>query len=414
MNIYQKDYRNIIKNFIKITIILNLLIGSHALSGFTELYGYTYVNIIKYIMILFSYILGLLTLGLIVMKRKTNIVINNIFIFIFILVLLGLSIIGSTSVSVSIKGIMFLAFDVVLCISVVSFFNSKEIFNTILLSFFIIFIVNIIFTILYPNVAFSTYDIRYSFNYVGSFPQKNILGTFLSLFCILLFIKIVNSKKCKRLFWLITYIIVFSFLIITNSMTSLLCTIVSTILIIVSNYKGRNINTINLGLIINILFYIVLNNIDLLKYFLENVLNRDATLSGRTDIWNAIIELISFRPYVGYGFVNIWDNEELVRILQNKVGFKFIGSHNGILEIILQIGIIGLLLLLIVMFIIPSIKLNKYKYNMDDLMMLIHSFYIYFLLYMITERVFISNDFQTFILILFSVYLTNKKILNVD
>lgn len=414
MNIYQKDYRNIIKNFIKITIILNLLIGSHALSGFTELYGYTYVNIIKYIMILFSYILGLLTLGLIVMKRKTNIVINNIFIFIFILVLLGLSIIGSTSVSVSIKGIMFLAFDVVLCISVVSFFNSKEIFNTILLSFFIIFIVNIIFTILYPNVAFSTYDIRYSFNYVGSFPQKNILGIFLSLFCILLFIKIVNSKKCKRLFWIITYIIVFSFLIITNSMTSLLCTIVSTILIIVSNYKGRNINTINLGLIINILFYIVLNNIDLLKYFLENILNRDATLSGRTDIWNAIIELISFRPYVGYGFVNIWDNEEIVRILQNKVGFKFIGSHNGILEIILQIGIIGLLLLLIVMFIIPSIKLNKYKYNMDDLMMLIHSFYIYFLLYMITERVFISNDFQTFILILFSVYLTNKKILNVD
>ena len=48
MNIYQKDYRNIIKNFIKITIILNLLIGSHALGGFTELYGYTYVNIIKY------------------------------------------------------------------------------------------------------------------------------------------------------------------------------------------------------------------------------------------------------------------------------------------------------------------------------------------------------------------------------
>jgi exopolysaccharide production protein ExoQ len=69
---------------------------------------------------------------------------------------------------------------------------------------------------------------------------------------------------------------------------------------------------------------------------------RNATLSGRTIVWQAVILSILKRPWFGYGFYAFWQGltgESANTIL--AVSWTFGYAHNGILELLLQIGIAG-------------------------------------------------------------------------
>jgi O-antigen ligase len=76
---------------------------------------------------------------------------------------------------------------------------------------------------------------------------------------------------------------------------------------------------------------------------------KDPTLTGRTDIWNAVIDKIQERPWLGYGFNGFWHGIEgesayVIRTLRWSVP----NSHNGYLDFILQLGLIGFALLVII------------------------------------------------------------------
>jgi exopolysaccharide production protein ExoQ len=78
---------------------------------------------------------------------------------------------------------------------------------------------------------------------------------------------------------------------------------------------------------------------------LQNV-GRDATLTGRTDIWQLAISL-SGNPLVGTGYESFWLGSRLEavrRIYPNHVN----QVHNGYLEIFLNLGWIGVILLAVV------------------------------------------------------------------
>jgi O-antigen ligase len=76
-----------------------------------------------------------------------------------------------------------------------------------------------------------------------------------------------------------------------------------------------------------------------------SVVGRDATLTGRTDIWNGVLTAISQRPTLGYGYGAFWlDNgpsEEYV----DADTWGAHAAHNGYLETLLNVGILGLCVL---------------------------------------------------------------------
>ena len=75
------------------------------------------------------------------------------------------------------------------------------------------------------------------------------------------------------------------------------------------------------------------------------LLQRDDTLTGRTLIWNAVGQLIEDRPFEGYGWGAVWGDGAAVRTLVTRsVLFEVDSAHNGYLEILLQIGLVGLVL----------------------------------------------------------------------
>jgi len=79
--------------------------------------------------------------------------------------------------------------------------------------------------------------------------------------------------------------------------------------------------------------------------FMFDLIGKDRTLTGRTDIWDAIVLSIKDKPYLGYGYGVYWMDElgpsYYVR-LQLQWGIP--SAHNGWMETWLSIGVLGVAL----------------------------------------------------------------------
>lgn len=76
-------------------------------------------------------------------------------------------------------------------------------------------------------------------------------------------------------------------------------------------------------------------------------LGKDSTLTGRTDIWGAVMESIMKRPILGYGYGGFWwgTHGEAYNI-DSRVGWMVPYAHNGFLDIWLELGAVGLALVI--------------------------------------------------------------------
>jgi O-antigen ligase len=74
-------------------------------------------------------------------------------------------------------------------------------------------------------------------------------------------------------------------------------------------------------------------------------LGKDATLTGRTKIWAAVMGQIQERPWLGYGYGAVWSDPSpwtpLARIVR-EAGFRPAHAHNSWLEPWLGLGVLGL------------------------------------------------------------------------
>lgn len=76
------------------------------------------------------------------------------------------------------------------------------------------------------------------------------------------------------------------------------------------------------------------------------LLRRDATLSGRTAIWAQVAQSIAQRPLLGYGYEGFWRGMQGPSLaISAAVHFVVVHAHNGFLEVALELGAAGLLLL---------------------------------------------------------------------
>lgn len=72
-------------------------------------------------------------------------------------------------------------------------------------------------------------------------------------------------------------------------------------------------------------------------------LGRDATLTGRTQLWTEVGKEIVARPLTGSGYGTFWNTTGGVAI-SDKLGWRVTHAHNGYLDVALQIGLPGLLI----------------------------------------------------------------------
>jgi exopolysaccharide production protein ExoQ len=83
--------------------------------------------------------------------------------------------------------------------------------------------------------------------------------------------------------------------------------------------------------------------------FLFSLLGKDVTLTGRTGIWSAVLDSIAKRPLLGYGYQAFWlglEGESYRVIL--AVSWVLAQAQNGFLDVMLEMGIAGLAIVVLV------------------------------------------------------------------
>lgn len=90
---------------------------------------------------------------------------------------------------------------------------------------------------------------------------------------------------------------------------------------------------------------------DVVRSLVEDVLNKDITLTGRTVLWEYAAPIVEREPLLGLGYYSFWqqgkpDAEALWRMfrIQARMGFHF---HNTYIEAAVALGLVGALVLAI-------------------------------------------------------------------
>jgi exopolysaccharide production protein ExoQ len=83
--------------------------------------------------------------------------------------------------------------------------------------------------------------------------------------------------------------------------------------------------------------------------FLFTLLGKDVTLTGRTEIWSAVLDSIAKRPLIGYGYQAFWLGlqGESYRVIL-AVSWVLAQAQNGFLDVMLEMGVVGLTIVLLV------------------------------------------------------------------
>jgi O-antigen ligase len=94
---------------------------------------------------------------------------------------------------------------------------------------------------------------------------------------------------------------------------------------------------------------VILLSVSLGQSFFQSVvsnLGRDTTLTGRTDIWKAVLAIGPRNPLLGRGYGSFWIGtlgNDVWR--QSNIYGRYNQSHNGYIDIYIELGLVGLTLL---------------------------------------------------------------------
>jgi O-antigen ligase len=82
----------------------------------------------------------------------------------------------------------------------------------------------------------------------------------------------------------------------------------------------------------------------LIQSTLVEIVGRDPTLTGRTDIWGAVLSVPVSR-LVGAGYESFWLGQRLHQLLMRFPDMAITEAHNGYVEIFVNLGWVGVSLL---------------------------------------------------------------------
>lgn len=179
----------------------------------------------------------------------------------------------------------------------------------------------------------------------GVWPEKNILGGVMALgFALLAGTAMLNPHRA-RLWWSFAALCLL-LVLLSTSKTSLVALVMGfgTLIFValVRRSPAIGVATVWLAVLgIGMVASVALFASDLLF----KALGKDATLTGRTEVWTAAIRQIELRPWTGYGYAAVWDDTDrwapLAKIVK-EAHWRPHHSHNSWIEQWLGLGLFGL------------------------------------------------------------------------
>ncbi len=199
-------------------------------------------------------------------------------------------------------------------------------------------------------VALPTYGVSEGLHqgaWKGIFSHKNGLGRMM-LLSIIVFALVEFRRKQRLLKWIFLSLAVIVLVLSQSSSALVLAIIITVILVLLPLLRLRGEVILPVWLVTGAVVaagcsYAVVNADSFLQ-----ILGKDSSLSGRTMLWMVVSMAISQKPWLGHGFDAFWTGMQGASAsVLSSVGWAAPNSHNGYLDLLVDLGVVGLLVYLV-------------------------------------------------------------------
>jgi exopolysaccharide production protein ExoQ len=216
--------------------------------------------------------------------------------------------------------------------------------EVIAVSFAILAVMSLITGLFLPSIGRMTAEFPNAWR--GLWPEKNFFGGLMT-WAILAFAAAAMFAPRRAMFWWLMAALALALLIMSTSKTSLVALMmgIGALGFVVVVRRGGAWAVAASWLAVVSLVALAAAIILSPEVFFA-LLGKDATLTGRTKIWGAVIRLIQERPWLGYGYGAVWSDTQVgwgpLSWIIKQAGFKPEHAHNSWLEQWLGLGLVGL------------------------------------------------------------------------
>lgn len=273
------------------------------------------------------------------------------------------------------------------------------------------------FIVLAPNSAF-VHEVS-DHDFVGILLTKNNAAAELSIGILLQFslFKIMrqNKKKISRGFILLL-VLQMLMIFLCNATGALFCIALPMLYLWWMDRGEKEQVRLPLGVIYivgSVGFLIAaLSILPLFSSFFEAI-GKDVTLTGRVPLWRQIVKVMSeHQTFTGYGYGMFWRDRSAIALIHSAfsrysfMGSMTTGSHNVILELWLNVGLLGLG----IFFIGLLVSMNHIRRLQNDAYIFCASYVLWFTMFGFTERAFSPYQYHTLFLFIVMAVACNKTL----
>jgi len=214
--------------------------------------------------------------------------------------------------------------------------------------------------VMYPGIG-THMNYPYYGSWRGIFWHKNHLGNLFPMFSLVFLLTFSHENaaisKLEKITSLPLYIISLLLVYLSKSAAGYIIEAVLLFGFILAmvwlKFAARLKRKHYLGALLGIIagIAVLLLNLD----FVFGLLNRESTLTGRVPMWTYLMEHFFLqKPWLGYGFGTFWSIEEHRLRMQSFVGWRYpvLIGDNGFVDILMNLGVLGLLLFLVIYFLL--------------------------------------------------------------
>ncbi|WP_333874819.1 O-antigen ligase family protein [Methylobacter sp.] len=188
------------------------------------------------------------------------------------------------------------------------------------------------------------------FGYRGIYSQKNSLGQIVTTGFFFFAYASARRQGCLRWLFAALALLAIGLCIVSHSKTSIgllfVTPVLAGLIISLSRIKDALARTIAVVMCLNLAVAVIAASM-IIPFGISDIsefIFHDTTFTGRTKIWEFAGHYIDQAPFVGYGFGSFWGVGDAARALGEGFIAGLLQAHNGYVDVVLEMGYVGLLL----------------------------------------------------------------------
>jgi len=249
------------------------------------------------------------------------------------------------------------------CIYLVMRYSLEEILRILMVTLFSVAVVSIFFAIFVPSIGVMTTFLEYG-DWSGVYRQKNTFGRQMMLLVMVSMFLLINFKRDGMTTCAVVIGLVLVYL--SGSRTAYGLTILGLFFLMVVQFIQRplvfsTILIFGTGGAIATVYQVLIKDTPLVNVNVENLalLGANLPLTGRIGVWQYAAEWIEKSPWFGYGYDGFWKVRQKIDGTGEASEWIPNDAHNGYVDIVLQLGFIGLSAFIILFLSYYAIALNR-------------------------------------------------------